>query len=260
MRHLGGTPGRSGEGLRHAARPVCHRADVESVAQNFSPANAASSPRRRVAALGSVTLAAAILWAVPGVGAAQEVLDRVLASVEGEPITLSDARAAIRLGLVETPAGVDPLLAALQQLIERRLLLSEVARFAPPEPDAAMLDAQVSQMRSRVGGAADLARLDQSTGYGEAQIRDVARDNLRIQAYLNQRFGSTAQPTDDEVGQYYRTHLEEFTVNGRVIPFAEAEAVAREKAAAERRHAIILQWMRELRQRADVVELYPPKR
>ncbi|MGH9349209.1 MAG: hypothetical protein ACRD26_18295 [Vicinamibacterales bacterium] len=204
-------------------------------------------------------LLTASLIACASAAAAQEVLDRVLARVEGAPITLSDTRAAIRLRLVEIPEGVDPILAALRQLVERRLVLAEVARFTPAEPDGAALDAEVSALVARVGTAADLAALEKSTGYGDAQIREVARDDLRIQAYLAQRFGASVQPTDDEVAQYYRTHLDEFTRDGRVIPFLEAEPVARAKMAAERRRAVIFQWMRELRQRADVVELYPPK-
>jgi hypothetical protein len=45
-------------------------------------------------------------------------------------------------------------------------------------------------------------------------------------------------------------------VNGQLTPYADAQSAARQKAAAERRRAIIFQWMRELRQRADVVEFY----
>jgi hypothetical protein len=190
---------------------------------------------------------------------AQELLDRVLARVDGQPITLTDTRAAIRLGLVEPADGVDAILFALRQLIERRLILAEVARFAPPEPDSAALSGQVNALEARVGTPANLAALERSTGYGQDQIRDVARDNLRIQAYLNQRFGSSVQPSDEEVGQYYRTHLDEFTRDGRVMPFVEAEPVARQKAANERRRAFIFQWMRELHQRAEIVELYQPK-
>ncbi len=190
-------------------------------------------------------------------GSAQELLDRVLARVEGEPITLSDARAAIGLGLFESTPGVDPILLAMQQLIERRLVLAEVARFAPPEPDPVMLEGQVNALKARAGSPAQLAELEATTGVDETQIREIARDNLRIQAYLNGRFGATAQPTDDEVGQYYRTHLDEFRRDGQAIPFAEAEPVARQRAAAARRQAVIFQWMRELRQRAAVVEMYP---
>jgi hypothetical protein len=191
---------------------------------------------------------------------AQEVLDRVVARVDGDPLTLSDVRAAIKLGIVETPEGVDPILSGLRLLIERKLVLAEVTRFAPGEPDRAMLDGQVNALITKAGGKAGLAELERTTGIGETQVREIARDNLRMQAYLNQRFGASAQPTDEEVGQYYRNHLDDFrNASGVVVPFVEAEPVARQRAAAERRDAIIFQWMRELRQRADVVELYPPR-
>jgi hypothetical protein len=197
------------------------------------------------------------LIAVLMAGAVQpQVLDRVLARVNGDPITLTDARAAVALGIVESPEGVDPVISAVLQLIERRLVLAEVARFAPPEPDIASLNGQVATLTARVGSPAQLAELEKSTGVGDPQIREFARDNLRIQAYLNGRFGSSVQATDDDAAAYYRSHLEEFRVNGQLTPYAEAAPTARQKAAAERRRALIFQWMRELRQRADVVELY----
>jgi len=209
--------------------------------------------------IGAFVFAAVIGFTASLAASAQELLDRVVARVDGSPVTLSDTRAAIKLRLVEPVAGVDPILFAMRELVERRLVLAEVARFAPPEPDPAALSTEVNALKNRVGTATDLATLEKTTGYGESQIREVARDTLRIQAYLNQRFGSNVQPSEDDVGQYYRTHLEQFTRDGRVIPFVEAEPAARRKAADERRQALVFQWMRELRQRADVVELYQPK-
>jgi len=196
-----------------------------------------------------VTLAAATI-------AAQELLDRVVARVNGEPITLSDARAAVALGIVEHPAGVDPIHSAVRQLIERRLVLAEVARFSPPDPPAAALAREVERLTSHVGSPAQLDELARTTGVGESQIREIARDNLRIQAYLTQRFGASVQVTDEDAALYYRSHLEEFRVGGELMPYEQAEPIARQKAAAERREAIIFRWMRELRQRADVVEQY----
>lgn len=186
----------------------------------------------------------------------QELLDRVLARVNEEPITLTDARGAIGLGMIEQTEGVDPIVSALPQLIERRLVLAEVARFAPPEPDIASLNGEVNAIKARVGSPERLAELERNTGVGETQIREIARDDLRIRAYLNQRFGSSVQATDEDAATYYRAHLDEFRVNGVLTPYPEAEPLARQKAAAERRSAIVFQWMRELRQRADVVEMY----
>jgi hypothetical protein len=199
------------------------------------------------------------LFAISLLATSQNVLDRVLARVNGEPVTLSDARAAIAVGIVERTEGADPVISAVLQLIERRLVLAEVSRFAPAEPDIPSLDRQVNELKARVGGPDKLAALEKSTGVGETQIREIARDNLRIQAYLNQRFGSSVQATDEDAAAYYRAHLDEFRVNGQLTPYAEAEPAARQKAAAERRRAVIFQWMRDLRARADVVELYRSK-
>ena len=170
--------------------------------------------------------------------------------MNGEAITLTDLKAAAALGLVEVPAGADDT-AAIEPLIQRQLILAEVARFAPQEPAAADVAREAAAMTAHTGSR--LAALMQSTGIDEARIRDIARDNLRIQAYLNQRFGATVQLTEEEVLQYYRIHPEEFTQNGRLMPFGEAEPNARQRAAAERRASTIGQWLRDLRSRAEIV-------
>ncbi len=188
----------------------------------------------------------------PSQASAQQLLDRVVARVNTYAITLTDVNAALALGVVDVPAGDTQEGIATQRLIDRQLVLVEVARFAPPEPDMAAVDREIATMKERAG-----ARLDavmQATGLDEARLRDIARDTLRIQAYLNQRFGTTVQVSDEEVALYYRNHASEFQRNGTVIPFDEAQSTARQSAAAARRGATILQWMRDLRQRAEIVE------
>ena len=186
---------------------------------------------------------------------AQVLLDRVLVRVDGYAITLTDARAALALGLVESPARADDaalLASAAQQLTDRQLLLNEVARFPPPEPNAAAVDAEVAVLRTRV--ADRLPAVMQATGLDADRLRDLARDTVRIQAYINQRFGTAPQVTDADALQYSRDHAQEFSRNGAAIPFEEAEPAARERAAAERRRATIGQLVRDLRSRAEVVE------
>jgi hypothetical protein len=183
---------------------------------------------------------------------AQQLLDRVVARVNGAAITLTDVNAAIGLGMIEVVGPERPQDAARRQLIDRQLILAEVARFAPPEPDAAAIDAEVAAMKARASGRFDT--LLQSTGLDEQRIRELARDTLRIQAYLIQRFGANVQVSEVEVEQYYRGHPEEFTRGGVLIPFEEALPLARERAAALRRQALIAQWLRGLRERADIAE------
>jgi hypothetical protein len=183
-------------------------------------------------------------------GSGQQLLERVVAWVNGYAITLTDVRAAVALGVVEAPAGADRDAMATDQLIDRQLILAEVARFAPPEPDATAIATEAAGITARAGPG--LAAVMASTGIDQGSIRDIARDTLRIQAYLDQRFGATVQLTEDEVTQYYRIHPDEFTRDGTLAPFAEVESLVRARAGAERRAAIVAQWVRDLRARADV--------
>jgi hypothetical protein len=188
-----------------------------------------------------------MMWLPPL--AAQQLLDRVVARVDGYAITLSDVKAALAVGIVEVPADAGEQ-AAIERMIDRQLVLAEVARFAPPEPAPAAIDREVAAIMARTGGR--LAAVMATTGLDEGHVREMARDNLRIDAYLNQRFGTAVQLTEEEVLQYYRIHPEEFTRDGRLMPFAEAAPVARQRAGAERRASTIAQWTRDLRGRAEI--------
>ena len=183
---------------------------------------------------------------------AQQLLDRVLVRVNGIAITLTDVNAAIGLGLVEVVGTDDAQGAATRQLVDRQLIIGEVARFSPPEPDPAAVEREVAALKERAG--AGLEALMQSTGLDEERIRDLARDNLRIRAYLDQRFGTNVQVSDEEVEQYYRGHPEEFTRNGVLISFEEAAPIARQRSSALRRSALVAQWLRDIRARAEVFE------
>ena len=198
------------------------------------------------------------LWALTAAGAgAQQLLDRVVARVDGYAVTLSDVRAAIGLGIVEAAAEAVSEQVGVEAVIERQLVLAEVARFAPPEPLPDAVDREAMRLRAHAGTR--LAGLMAATGLDEARLREMARDNLRVEAYLNQRFGATVQLTEEEVLQYYRIHPDEFTKDGRLMPFAEAEPAARTRAAGERRAAMVGQWHRDLRGRADIVLTTPRK-
>jgi hypothetical protein len=205
-------------------------------------------PRAR---LWGVAVAACVGVGSPVAGFAQaQLLDRVVARVNGYAITLSDVKAALALGLVDVPAEAGEQ-AVIDRLVERQLVLNEVARFAPPEPSPAAVARETDAVRARIGGR--LAGILETTGIDEGRLRDIARDTLRIDAYLNQRFGPTVQLTEEEVLQYYQMHPDEFTRAGRLMPFGEADDLARERASAERRSATVAQWLRDLRARADIV-------
>jgi hypothetical protein len=180
---------------------------------------------------------------------AQQLLDRVLARVDGIPITMTDVQAAVGLGIIQVGSG-DPIGDGTQAMIDRQLQLTEVQRFPPPEPSPDAVARETARLKMNAG--AKLPMLMQSTGITEQRVADIARENLRMAAYLDQRFGTTVQVSDEEVAAYYRTHEAEFTNDRGLVPYEEAEPTARQRASNERRRAIISQWIRDLRSRADV--------
>ena len=189
----------------------------------------------------------------PGPEIRQEVLlDRTLAIVFGEVITLADARAAMALGLVES-GGSDELRRATDRLIERALVLREVERFTPTEPEAGAVEARLGVVEARAGTPADLAALLARNGVSEARLRGWIRNDLRIQAYLDQRFAAAGAPSEQEVQAYYAEHRAEFEKGG--VPPAEALPLVRERLVAEHRRELIDDWVADLKRRAQVVDL-----
>jgi hypothetical protein len=153
-----------------------------------------------------------------------EIIDRILAVVNGQIITLSDAQAALRFGLVPADVGDDPVGAALQRLIDRRLMLAEVDRYAPPEPAPAAIDAVVAKLRANFKDALDFETVLTRHGLLPEELRRFVRDTLRLEAYLEQRYASMPQ------------------------------------ASAEERDTFLRDWLAGLRRRASIVTLQLPTR
>jgi hypothetical protein len=185
-----------------------------------------------------------------------EIIDRILAVVEGQLITLSDVRAVLRLGLETAPPNTDPVQAVLEKLIDRQLTLIEVDRYAPPEPSTAEIDARLLAVQKPYGDALGLEIVLGQVGWARDDARRYVRDELRIEQYLRQRFEATIQPTDDEVAGYYRLHADEFTRAGSVLPYSTVRDEVRRRLVAERRSNLVRDWVAGLRRRANIQQLY----
>ncbi|MBI3400286.1 MAG: hypothetical protein HY048_02600 [Acidobacteria bacterium] len=149
-----------------------------------------------------------------------EVIERVLAVVAGQPITLSDVVAARDLGLELAGNASDPLRAVLSRLIDRELMAAEAERYGPPEPTAEAVDRDVARVRARFPSPEAFDAAAARSGIDDKHLRETVRQNLRIAAYLEQRF----------------------------------------TAAGDRRQALIDEWVAGLRRRGNVLDLYLPGR
>jgi hypothetical protein len=184
-----------------------------------------------------------------------DVIDRVMAVVDGHLITMSDVRAIKVLGLLDpsspastVEAGRDPI---VEHLVDRVLVLEEVERYAPAPPDDKAVDARLASIAQANGSTATIEDRLRTLGLSQAWLRQWATDSLRIRAYVDQRFGSVVQPTDEEVEAYFREHQSEFV--GKDVNDATVQSRARTAISADRRRAVLVEWITGLRRRADVV-------
>jgi hypothetical protein len=153
---------------------------------------------------------------VAGASARAETIDRVLAVVAGQLITLTDVTAARDLGLQSAGGAPDPVRAILSKLIDRELVLDEVERYAPPEPTADAVDRELATVRARFASAQAFEGALARSGIDERHLRETLRQDLRVRAYEEQRFA----------------------------------------VAGDRRQAIVDEWVAGLRRRGDIVDLY----
>lgn len=167
-------------------------------------------------------------------------VDRLVAVVEQRALTASDLRLAIRLGSIPGNAANDAVL--VEQLVTRELIRAEADRFAVVEPTAAEVDARLTLLAA--GRPVDVW-LDELTSLGASpdRIRRMVADDLRVAAYVDQRFTTAAQPTDAEAAA-------RAAAGGSAAP-ADV-AAARQALVAERRQVLIDDWVAGLRRRAAV--------
>src|SRR5438105_4288314 len=126
----------------------------------------------------------------PSFGVHAEVIDKVIAVVDGHIITASDMRQErdILMRLNEKPVNDDKTL--VQQLIDNYLIETQIADF----PGVDVTDADVT------------AELQKSVAQESAPpqaLRDAVRLRIRMQKYFEVRFGQFIHATDVDVQKYY---------------------------------------------------------
>lgn len=195
-------------------------------------------------------MALALAFATDGLRA-REVIDRVMATVNGAVITQSEVNALIRFGFVDRPADGD-LEVLIDRLVERRLMLTEVNRYSPPEPAPGLVETRLADVQRRFGSDDERDAALREFGMTVDALSGYVRDELRVAAYLRQRFGAAYQPSEADILQYYRNHPAEFSRNGVLLSYTDAHDDARAAVIGERRVSLTREWVAGLRRRADI--------
>jgi hypothetical protein len=119
-----------------------------------------------------------------------EVLDRMMAVVEGHIVTLSDLRQErqIRSQLGEKTVDDDTVLT--KQLVDSYLVERQIGDYPNIDVTEAEVDAVLRDSTA-------------PTTLASETLRDAVRRRIRVQKFFDIKFRQLIRPTDDEIRKYY---------------------------------------------------------
>jgi hypothetical protein len=164
---------------------------------------------------------------------AQKVVDRMVATVNGgvrtDLITYSDLlwQLALQPATPLTSPRSEDLNAALQSLINQRLILQEAEKLPAIAPSDEEIAAAVKELVARFPSPAEFEQRLRTVGFtsvGDEQFKEIIGRRVRIEKYLNFRFRSFTVVTPEEEASYYtQTFVPRFKreTPGRIVPSLE---------------------------------------
>ncbi len=192
---------------------------------------------------------------------AGEVIDRVVATVNGQPILQSDWEVAIRceafldqrpLQFTEPSAR-----STLDRLIDQELLRQQIRSFQLKPPDANALRDRTAEVRSQIPGAqndagwrAALARY----GLTQEEIEARLADQEEILRFIDVRLRPTVRVDRRNIETYYNeTLLPELKEKGAPpVPLSEVSHKIEEILLQRLVDSQLADMLRDLRQQSDI--------
>jgi hypothetical protein len=162
-----------------------------------------------------------------------EVVERILAVVDGRPLMLSEVR------LVQQLRGLDRA-AALEALVDEQLMLREAARLA---------QSAVGEEDEQRAYESLLQRHPAASGLPEADVRRLVRRQAAILKYVEFRFRPQVQVADAAVREAYD---KQYGSQADAPPFEAASGEIRRRLADRDLDEKIEAWIKELRAGAEI--------
>jgi len=197
------------------------------------------------------TLLVMLLAALAGLA---QTVDCLVAVVNGKVITLIDVEIAAEFGLgreAGVEAGRDPRLAALDALIERKVVL-DLARESR-SADRNEIAAALAELRRRLGEDVFTAKLGKF-GLAETDLEPYLEDRILFDRALALRFSQTIPVSLTEVERHYRDSYvpEQIRLGKAAEPLERVADLIESRLREERRMKQTADWVRDLRKRADI--------
>lgn len=198
-------------------------------------------------------LALVLLLSVPAMAT---TVDRVAAVVDRQVLTVSEITQLmeIRFFSPKSASVDDQRRDVLDALIAQALRYRDVERFGAQDIAADTIEARVVEIRKRFASdeefAAALARAELTLD----EVHALAKRQLQVEAYIQERFAPLVFVTNEEIDEYYRTSwTQQRRERGLAVPpLSEVREEVRAAVRSARLQTEIEQWTTQLRARANV--------
>lgn len=135
---------------------------------------------------------------------AQEVVDRIVARVEGDVILLSEVRALSRYQqLVDGNAESDAQI--LDRLIDQWIVRNEAETARFPHPTDSEITRGVERVQSSFASPEEYVEHRKQCDLSDADVRSLVAAQLYLTDYLDSRFRSSVQIDPKQIEEFYRT-------------------------------------------------------
>lgn len=188
------------------------------------------------------------------VAASQEVIDRIVAVVNGEVITQSDLEIIEAFGLYESEQEDEnfPPTSLLSRLIDQKLVLQLTSENVKVE--AGEFEVLRQRIISEEGVDAAEAKLSRF-GLGWEDLDIYLREKILYEKIIAQKFGQAVSVSLEEIQNYYRgTYVSQQMSKGLPVEPLTERLSAIEAAIRKRKTKVrVREWVENLRQKADIL-------
>ena len=206
-----------------------------------------------------------LLLAIPAALARAEVVDRIVATVNGEVVLESELDDSVNFQRLMSggSAPVDRTV-ELERLIDRALISQQLQRSSMPEPSPEEVAARIAELREQISPRSDAAEWTAqlaSHGLTEADLRAHIALQLSVLRFIELRFRPSVYVSEKDIEQYYRETLLPQLARSSTEPppLAGVSAQIREIIVQQRVDDLLAQWLRARRAQTIIRRLTQPQ-
>ena len=191
-----------------------------------------------------------------------EIIDRILATVNGVPITASEWDDAVHFeallaGRAPDAVTAEDRQAALERLIDQALIEQQIRSSKFAEASDEEVTAHAADLRRQLTPSADdtaWQKLLANYGLTEMDLRERIHLQVDELRFVEQRFRPTVRVSSGEIARYYR---DDFVPKVRKAgaeprPLSDVSAQIEQLLAEQQVNALMAAWLQNLRTQAQI--------